>query len=351
MSQPQGALLVGSVNLPDAGTTIRTAAEVLGDRLKRIPDGEPGARFHWIAFQPDLIARTPGIERVGDEPILLQGLDLRALRVADGVDPASIEFAPLGYAAAALESWTVFERLADEGVVPEGTRFQVSLPTPAAVVGAYFGPDQQAAVEPSYARALYRELGEILALVPHDRLAIQWDTAVEFALIEAADYDIAYGGAYRAWFPDVWAGVIDRAVDQASRVPEGVDLGFHLCYGDAGEEHFVQPKDTANLARFAQALLDRAPRPVQWIHLPVPIDRDDDAYFAPLDDLRLPDGTELYLGLVHREDGQEGAQRRIAAASRHVPRFGVSTECGCGRAPREQTVPLLETHREVASAW
>ena len=70
MAQPQGALLVGSVNYPDAETTIRTAAQVLGGRVKRIPDGEVGPRFHWILFQPDVLARAEGIERIGDAPIL-----------------------------------------------------------------------------------------------------------------------------------------------------------------------------------------------------------------------------------------------------------------------------------------
>ena len=61
MPQPQGAHLVGSVNYDDAETTIRTAVELLGGHLKRIPDGEVGARFHWILFQPDVIGRQFGI--------------------------------------------------------------------------------------------------------------------------------------------------------------------------------------------------------------------------------------------------------------------------------------------------
>lgn len=351
MATPQGALLVGSVNLPDAESTFRAAAEILGDRLKRIPDGEVGDRFHWIAFQPDRIAVTPGIERIGDQPILVKNLDVRPLRVADGVDIDSLELAPLGYADAALESWAVFERLQADGIIPATTRFQVSLPTPAAVVGAFVVPEQRAAFEPVYARALYRELDRILEAVPHERLAIQWDTAVEFAFIEGSGYEDRFGGAYIPWFDDVWAGVIERAAEQAARVPEPVELGYHLCYGDAGERHFVEPADAANLARFIELLVAAAPRPITWLHLPVPIERDDDAFYAPLDALRLPEGTELYLGLVHREDGPDGAQRRIATAGEHVARFGVATECGCGRAPVEDTVPLLQTHREVAAAW
>jgi methionine synthase II (cobalamin-independent) len=351
MSQPQGALLVGSVNLPDAETTMLAASRVLGDRLRRIPDGEVGDRFHWIAFQPDVLAKTEGLERIGDEPLWLKHLDLRGLRIVDGVTASELRLPPLGYASAALESWKVFDRLQEAGEIPAGTRFQVSLPTPAAVVGAYFRGDDRAAIEPVYAAAIFRELDEILANIPHTSLAIQWDTAVEFAFLELAGYEERYGGAYTPWFDDVWQGVIDRAVTQARAVPLDVEVGFHLCYGDAGEMHFIEPTDAGKLVEFAQRLLDAAPRPIAWIHLPVPIERDDDAYFAPLDALRVTDETEIYLGLVHREDGVEGACRRIAVAEKHLTRFGVATECGCGRAPEDQTVPLLQTHREVATAW
>jgi hypothetical protein len=351
MTTPQGALLVGSVNLPDAETTIRAAVETLGGHLKRIPDGEVGDRFHWIAFQPDVLGATPGIERVGDQPILVRHLDVRSLRVADGVDIGSLELPPLGYADAAIDSWRVFSGLRDSGVVPEGTRFQVSLPTPAAVVGAFVVPEQRTAFEPVYAAAIFRELDAILAAIPHELLAIQWDTAVEFAFIEGSGYEDRFGGAYQPWFEDVWAGVIERAVDQAAHVPVPVEVGFHLCYGDAGEQHFIEPTDTANLVRFTRELVAASPRPIDWIHLPVPIARDDEDYFRPLEELQLPEGTELYLGLVHREDGVEGAERRIASARRFAGDFGVATECGCGRAPEEQTRDLLATHRDVSAAW
>jgi hypothetical protein len=64
-----------------------------------------GRRFNWILFQADILARADGIERVGDHPIDVRGLDARPVRVADGVDPASIRFPELGYAAAAIESY------------------------------------------------------------------------------------------------------------------------------------------------------------------------------------------------------------------------------------------------------
>jgi hypothetical protein len=346
----QGALLVGSINLPDTVSTFRAAVGTLGGRLRRVPDGETGDRFHWIVFQADLLAGAEGIGRVGDEPVLLRNLDLRPLRFEEGVDPATVVLPELDYARVALESYREFTALRHEGVIPAGIRFQVSLPTPLAVVVALVREEDRAAFEPLYERALYAELDEILGAIPHDDLAIQWDTAVEFGLIESAGYGMDDASRYRAHFDDLWAGLAERARRQASAVPEDVELGFHLCYGDAGEKHFVEPRDTANLVRYANLLVEVSPRPITWIHLPVPIERDDAAYFAPLAGLHRPSGTELYLGLVHREDGPEGAERRAAAASGFIDHFGVGTECGMGRAPEGATQSLLEAHR-IATEW
>ncbi|MDY0985046.1 hypothetical protein SOM10_14175 [Microbacterium sp. CFBP9023] len=348
MTHPQGALLVGSVNFDDAETTMRTAAELLGPRLRRIPDGEVGKRFHWIMFQPDVLGEADGIERIGDEPIPFRaGIDARPLRIADGVDAASIQLPPLGYADAAIESYAIFSRLRDKGVVPAATRFQVSLPTTVAVVSSFFFGDDRAAIDPVYTAALRREVDSILAAIPHDDLAIQWDVASEMGIIEAAP---AFGRVMDVWWEgDPLPGLVSRLAALIDAVPADVEVGVHLCYGDVAEKHFFEPTDAANLVRYANAVIAASVRTLTWLHLPVPIERDDEAYFAPLADLAY-DG-ELYLGLVHREDGAEGAERRIAVAQRFAPQFGVATECGIGRAPEGTTDGILRTHAEVAAAW
>jgi hypothetical protein len=127
-------------------------------------------------------------------------------------------------------------------------------------------------------------------------------------------------------------------------------MGFHLCYGDYGHVHLREPIDSANVVELANQLVGAATRPVNWIHVPVPIERTDDAYFEPFGGLSLPEDTELYLGLVHFRDGVEGTELRIKSALRHVPAFGVATECGMGRRPPERggapdtLRELLETH-------
>lgn len=348
MTQPQGCHLVGSINFDDAETVMRAAAQHLGDRLRRIPDGEVGERFHWIAFQPGRLAEAAGIERVGEVPVQVRMLDLRPIRIADGVAAEDLALPSLGYADAALASWEVFSRLKQEGIIAEGTRFQVSLPTPLGVVGSFVRAEDREAFEPVYERALAAELEQILAGIAHEELAVQWDAALEFAILEGENY----GGPRAEWFDDVWNGTSERLARQIDRVPEGVEVGVHLCYGDVAEKHFVEPVDTGNLTKFANLVTAAAERELTWLHLPVPIERDDEAYFAPLAELELPERTELYLGLMHREDGAEGAMRRIQSAQSHVDRsFGVATECGFGRAPEGTTIPLFEAHRAVSAAW
>lgn len=342
-AEVRGAHLVGSVNLPDAETVLRTVGDRLGDRLHRVPDGEVGERFYWIQFQTRRFDTMTGISRIAVEPFYLrEQFDARPFQLDTGVDADDLVFPDLGYADAALESYATFARLADEGVFAAGTRFQVSLPTPAAIAGAFVVPRDRAAFEPAYERALLGELARIVDGIPHERLAIQWDTAVEFGLLE---------GRIEPWFDDVLAGVVERAARQAQSVPADVEVGYHLCYGDVEENHFVQPVDAGWLAAVTQGILERAGRPIAFIHLPVPIERDDTAYFAPLADVRVPAGTELSLGLLHHEDGVDGAHRRIAAAATAQPRFTVATECGFGRGPSERTAGLLDLHAAVADAW
>jgi hypothetical protein len=83
--------------------------------------------------------------------------------------------------------------------------------------------------------------------------------------------------------------------------------------------------------------------------MPVPRDRADDAYFAPLRNLKLKPSTQLCLGLVHHTDGVAGTRKRLAAAENVVKDFSIGTECGFGRR-RPETIPeLLRIHAEVAT--
>jgi hypothetical protein len=72
-------------------------------------------------------------------------------------------------------------------------------------------------------------------------------------------------------------------------------------------------------------------------------------FYAPLRNLKLPAGTELYLGLVDDEDGVEGTRKRMAAARKYIGAFGVATECGIAHARTPERVrQILEVHPGAA---
>jgi hypothetical protein len=87
---------------------------------------------------------------------------------------------------------------------------------------------------------------------------------------------------------------------------------------------------------------------VQLIHMPVPRNRTDDAYFAPLRNLILQPQTELCLGVVHYTDGVRGTRERLAVARKYAPQFAIATECGFGRRDPSTIPELLRIHAAVA---
>ena len=107
------------------------------------------------------------------------------------------------------------------------------------------------------------------------------------------------------------------------------------------------PRNLANATRIATASVQAIGRTIDFCHVPVPRDRYDDAYFAPLADW--PENTgKLFLGLVHHTDGVEGTRRRLMTAKRYIDNFGIATECGFGRRPKETLPELMRIHREIA---
>ncbi len=316
----------------------RTAAAHLGANLKRLPDGEVGERDSWIKWQHARIGRSPQFRLSDVVPVYVPA---PPYELVDGATPAeAIELPDLGYAGAAIDSFETFGKLTEEGVIPRGTRFQVGLPTPLSVASAYIVPASRDAFEGAYTSALGGELERILAAVPAAKLAIQWEAAVEFALLE---------GLFPSHLGDDMAGAIaKRLAGLIDLVPAGVEAGIHLCYGDSGHRHFCEPADTGHLVAVANGVSARTRRSIDWIHMPVPKERDDEAYFAPLADLRLTPGCELYLGLVHTTGGIAGTRRRIAAAERVVRDFGIATECGFGRRPPDTIPDLFRQHVEAA---
>jgi hypothetical protein len=342
----------GSVNLADGETVMREITSRVPSGLRRLPDGETGDRNYWILFQLQKFLELPWL--VPDGPVGEADGDYEGmpqLRLAEGVDPAEVTWPNLGYADAYLASYQTFAALRDQGVIPTGVRFQVEYPTPLASIGGYIVPEQQPQLLGSYEQAMFADAGRLLSEIPHDDVAMQWDVAVEFGVLEnafAPNGDQAF---------DMIIAALVRCIDQ---VPADVPAGMHLCYGDYGHEHFKQPESLALQVRVLNAVAAAAARPVSFVSFTVPQDQRDESYFTPLAELATGPDTELNFALVpyhpaEQEGGTSEEQARLIdaalAASPGGPRaWGVCTECGMGRAGSDEIPVLLDLHSQLITA-
>lgn len=351
---PTGVHFVGSVPLDSAEKVFQTLCTDLPGYILRVPDGETGKRDNWIRWQREIFASIPSVLR---EPISIRGTYTHKPRNQSEQEIYSFVDTNLIldtlYDKYAVESYAKFRKLRNEGVISKQTRFQVSLPTPLAVIARHIAPPFQGRLEEKYEAAMIRSVRNIQAKIPHEDLAIQWDVAFEIAMYERLPNPL-----FQPWFSPLEEGIRERVLRLVGAIESNVEVGLHMCYGNLGGKHFVEPRDTELMADVASSILHaiqiRGQHRINWIHLPVPKDRDDVQYFIPLEKL-IPElsehQTKLFLGLVHPDD-EEGTRNRISAAKRAVKTdFGVATECGMGRFTKEQFSSVVEICARVAKSY
>ena len=337
--------LVGSVPMANTEAVFRAVAGTLGDTCKRIPDGETGERSDWITWLEPVFANNPSFQKSGEFfRVHETGTGRERYTLKPGASVHEVEFDNLFYADIAIESYRVFKRLKQEGVIPAGTKFQVDLVPAHSVIWLFLVDSLHAAIDPIYNEALKREIDKIAAAIPHDELAIQFDVAsAVFARLErneGSNY-----GRDKDESLDTFSNIL---VDLGNQVPEDVDLLYHLCYGDSNHRHVIEPTDMGDMVDFTNRVSKRINRRIQLVHMPVPRDRSDDGYFEPLKKLQPMPETELSLGLVHYTDGIAGTKERIRAANKFVSNFSIATECGFGRRDPSTVPELLRIHAEAA---
>ena len=337
--------IVGSVPMIDARAAMQALAAALGPRLKRIPDGETGERHDWITWLERVFGENRALEPSGMRFQVHPGQTPRTrYRLKSGKTINDLGFGNLYYAEFAEQSYAVFCELRAEGKIAPGTRFQVDLVPAHSVLWLFLAEELHMPADPIYNDALKGEIDKIVAAIPGEDLAIQSDVAsAVFARLERGEPS-PYG-ATRDEMRETFSGII---AGLGNHLPVGAELLIHFCYGDANHRHVVEPTDMGDMVGMANLLAQKITRPIQMLHMPVPRDRDDDPYFAPLGDLRLQNETALCLGLVHYTDGIEGTARRMATARKHAENFMIATECGFGRRPPDTIPELLRIHAEAA---
>ena len=338
--------LIGSIPLDNSEQVFRRLAGELEPFLSRMPDGETGERSRWVYFQRQMLLDHPAMEIDPTVPpykfIQWAGKVVREVeqvRFRPGIDPATVVF-ETRYDKAALALWETFRRLRSAGAIPHRMRFQVCLPTPQASGYLYVSGPAREIYFGVYERSLTAALANIVKAIPAGDLSIQWDVCQEVL-------------AFENYFKDRPAHYKRQIFEMLGRlgdaVPDGVEMGYHLCYGSPRDEHLVQPRDAAILVEMMDGIAAATKRRIDFLHVPVPKDRTDEAYYAPLKGWKRPEGTRLYLGLLHYDD-EAGDRARVVAARRFADDFGLSAECGWGRTDPGRLPGLLKSHRVAAEA-
>ncbi len=345
---PSSVHFNGSVNLPDAETVMREISSRIPNGVRRMTDGETGDRNYWISFQVKKFQQMPEFELVASGKAYETSPDapeMPQLRIADGASAETIEWPNLGYADAYTESFATFDQLQQDGTIPAGVRMQVQYPTPLASMAGTIVPEDMPAVAAVYEEALFADLDTLLERLPHDRIAVQWDIAVEMGALE--------GAMGVTMSMDQIAPGIARCLE---RVPADVPAGLHLCYGDYGHQHWAQPESLQMQVDLVNALASSTQRRLDFVSFTVPQNRDDSAYFEPLSGLQAGPETELNFALVpyHPAEQAAGTTERqielIDSALGGGREWGICTECGMGRADAGDVPELLDIHSRILSS-
>ena len=350
-------LLVGSLPFDTAEEAFRMSAELLRGHVGWLPDGEVKERVNWVGMLPEYVFSShPDLEetlapagpmeqpdRNEERPPVEDLGGIWSFRVKPG---RQVRFEDLKYGRFALESWEVFRRLREAGVIPEGVRFQVCLPAPHSAIDGFFDDNSQwPELYAAYLEGIRGEIAKILDVVPADELVIQWDVAWEFV-------DMAMGekNFFKFWPRLTGEQKFERHAEQLDGLWQGIPdetlLGFHWCYGTWGGWPMTAMADLDLCVRMSNEAKQRIQRRLDYVHMPV-IRQPDEAFFAPLDDLDVGD-TKVFLGIVHHTDGIEDYRRRRDLARRHLPSFGIGSVCGYGRVEPEKLPEILRTHAQDA---
>ena len=305
---------------PTRARCLPTVSAALGPYLKRIPDGETGERLDWITWLEPLFAQHPAFEP--------SGRDVPAAWRAGAQGPAlPAEGRRRRSRACASTISSTPTSPSDPTPCSPSSSAQGMIPAACEIPGrsgaGAFGdlalraggpaPRGRQDLQRRGAARDRQDRGGDPARSARDPVRHRLGGVRPARAQRAVELRPDQGGDAGAF-----AGIVVRL---ANHVPADIDLLFHFCYGDAGHKHVVEPTDMGDMVEFANRLAARVTRPIQLIHMPVPRDRSDAAYFEPLERLKLKPETELCLGLVHYTDGVAGTRRRLATARNIVERF------------------------------
>ncbi|KIY04016.1 uncharacterized protein Z520_00708 [Fonsecaea multimorphosa CBS 102226] len=347
--------LVGSFPAPDATTAFSKCAIALKGRLKTIPDGEPGWRWNFtIGLVQKKATENPAIGRIWREydekydPLPVKEMSAEDVeQLHEAIKSTSWK---LGYAEDAVESYKVFCKLRQEGTIEKHVRFQVCLPGVSSMA-IFVKPAFQYLVEDLTYQAMLQETEAITRAIPTEDLAIQFDIASDYIKNEAQQDPSSYLGVLREDFHPPQEDAMERYSGQYAglmeKVPAEAYTGLHICMGNINNKPVLAPRDMSVMVALANRIISKAKasRQVQWIHFGCLAEWKDPTPYGALSKLE-DKNVAVYLGLVYPDD-LKGSKERVAAARKHLGKFGVAPVCGLARTSEDGVQSVLNILKDL----
>jgi hypothetical protein len=306
--------LVGSLPFEeDEEAAMRRALDLLGPRLRSLPDGDLGHRNHHRPFA-DVLTRVPAHE-------LRHHLDFGLVE--------SFTF-----------SYAIFQRLRHEYGRPD-LAFQFGVPGALTLALFNLGPLHGLHLRSILEDQLLEECNRIRTLA--DDVVFQIEVPVELGAVLNT--------------PRALQRLVARTTSQwitrfVGRLLPETRVGIHLCLGGLHSRPFsIDVID--QLVAFSLQLMRTWPprRSLEYFHVPLtrgdqPPSQDFELY-RPLRRLRVGQGTRVIAGFVH-EDLDDDAHRKVLAfiEQQLLHTVDVSSACGLGRhSPAVAEVLMRRTAR------
>ena len=256
-------------------------------------------------------------------------------RLVPRVPPSRIhEHLDFGWLEAFRSSYPIFKRLREERGQP-ALKFQVGLPTGIGITFSIMSPLNALRYAPGFDRRMALEANAILDEADDGDVVFQLEVPGNLAMA----YQLP---AFLHRFPA--SGVI-RLLRQVR--PEA-PFGVHLCFGDLNNEALIKAGSIHKAVQFTNALVARWPstHELAYVHFPLaeaaaapPLEA---AHYAPLAQLRLPQGVRFAAGFVHPGLSDDDHATLLGIVEQHRGRpVDVACSCGLGRTPRETAERML----------
>ncbi|NDJ33047.1 MAG: hypothetical protein GYB64_00125 [Chloroflexi bacterium] len=336
------ALLVGSMPFGSEEDSMRIAMETLGDTLLAMPDGEvgeksdefpAGRRQSWV-HTAILANIDSGAFRVVREPAertdkgFMKDQTTRWI-LKPNYPPAQLaRHVDFGYLRYFRESYPLFKQLREQAGKP-ALPFQVGVPTGGAITLFSMSPLDGLRFRRAMDERLAHEVAEIVKEAGDD-VIIQVEAPLEVLMA-------GYLPAFMVGLPVSW---LTQLIE---RFPDGTRVGIHLCLGDLNNHTPARLNVEKMLVRLTNRLIATWPRGkrLDYVHFPLAEaatpPSTDPALYAPLRDVRLPEGARFVAGFVH-EGLSEQEHGIILKAIEDARGHPVDVACSCGLARRTPEV-------------